>query len=129
VPQTVSCNPPKRVSNFAKGIGAEAMARQVLSQQGYTILNQRYRTPAGEIDLVVRRDDALGFVEVKARKTMDDAAWSITPRQQRRIGEAASIWLQEFPSQCAGTITFDAVLIVPGQPAQHIVDAFRPELN
>jgi len=129
VPQIASCHPPQRVSNFAKGTGAEALARQVLAQQGYTILNQRYRTPAGEIDLVVRRGDALGFVEVKARKSVDDAAWSITPRQQRRICEAASIWLQEFPSQCAETITFDAVLVVPGQPARHIVDAFRPELN
>jgi putative endonuclease len=127
--QPASPVPAKRISSFSKGLSAETMARQELARQGYTVLNHRYRTPAGEIDLVVRRGDALGFVEVKARKSADEAAWSITPRQQRRICEAASIWLQEYPGHGADTITFDAVFVTPGRPAEHIVDAFRPELN
>jgi putative endonuclease len=127
--QSVPRQPPRSISNFAKGTAAEAMACQTLTGQGYTILDRRYRTPAGEIDIVARRGDALGFVEVKARKSADAAAWSITPRQQQRIASAAGIWLQEYPAQCTGDITFDAVLITPGHPAQHIVDAFRPELG
>ena len=57
--------------------------------KGYRILAKRFRTPYGEIDLVARRRNLLAFVEVKARARLDDAAYAVTPRQQRRIIDAA----------------------------------------
>ena len=69
-------------SSYAIGVAAECCARRLLESKSYSILAQRYKTKAGEIDLIARRDDHLAFVEVKQRRTQDEAAWSIAPRQQ-----------------------------------------------
>ncbi len=114
-----------RQTNYSAGVDAEMDAAQTLASNGYKILNRRYKTPAGEIDLVVSRGDELGFIEVKKRRTAEEAAWSITGRQQRRIIDAAQYWMQNFPDQSAQSITFDAIFVCPGQPPQHVVDAFR----
>jgi putative endonuclease len=36
---------------------------------------RRWRSPAGEIDIIASRRKLLIFVEVKARYSFDDAAW------------------------------------------------------
>ena len=46
---------------------AERVAAWSLRLHGYRVLARRYRTPVGEIDLVVRRGSLLAFVEVKGR--------------------------------------------------------------
>lgn len=115
----------KKQTSYKKGVDAEARAAAALMADGYRILNQRFRTPAGEIDLVVRRGSYLGFVEVKRRRSTAEAAWAITARQQRRIADAALYWLQANPDHGAENITFDAMLLSPGKRPEHIVDAFR----
>jgi putative endonuclease len=45
---------------------------------------KRFRTPYGEIDIVARRRNLLVFVEVKARASLDEAAYAVTPRASRR---------------------------------------------
>jgi len=108
------------------GIEAESAAEALLKGCGYDVLNRRYRTPAGEIDIVARRDNHISFVEVKSRSSEAEAIWAISPRQQRRIAGAADYWLQAYPDIGYETITFDAVLVTHGREAQHLVDAFRP---
>src|ERR1043165_7036152 len=76
---------PERVAAFRTGLSAEARAVAWLTAKGYRILARRFRSPYGEIDIVARRRNLLAFVEVKARATLDDAAWAVTPRQQARI--------------------------------------------
>src|SRR5579863_8834413 len=84
---------PARVEAFRTGLSAESRAAAFLIAKGYRILAKRFRTPHGEIDLVARRRNLVAFVEVKARDTLDDAAYAVTPRQQARIIAAAQIWL------------------------------------
>ena len=55
-------------TSYAIGVAAEGSARQLLESKSYRIVAQRYKTKAGEIDLVARRGDHLAFVEVKRRK-------------------------------------------------------------
>jgi len=71
---------PARVAAFRTGLSAEARAAAYLMAKGYRILAKRFRTPVGEIDLVARRRNVVVFVEVKARATLDDAAYAVTPR-------------------------------------------------
>jgi putative endonuclease len=104
---------------------AESIATKLLTDKGFKILSQRYRTQAGEIDIVAENGGRLSFVEVKARRSLDEAAWSITPRQQRRIANAAGLWLQEYPDYLQHDMTFDAVLVAPNRRPEYISDAFR----
>lgn len=115
-----------KLTAYQKGHDAERDAAAMLTGLGYEILSRRFRSPAGEIDLVASNGPHLAFVEVKARRNRDDAAWSVTPRQQRRIADAAGYWLQSFPEYQDRDMSFDAVLIAPRQRAEYICDAFRP---
>ncbi|MBX2806456.1 MAG: YraN family protein [Hyphomicrobiales bacterium] len=115
----------KRRMAYAKGCESEALAAKMLERQGYRILNRRFRSPAGEIDLIALNGRHLAFIEVKARRRLADAAYSVTERQQRRIADAAGYWLQSFPDHIDKDMSFDAVLIGSHGQSEHIRDAFR----
>lgn len=113
-----------RVSAFRTGLSAESKAAAYLMMKGFRIAARRWRSPAGEIDIVARRGKLLIFVEVKARALLDDAAYSVTERQQRRIAGAAGAWLAANPGDAACDMRFDAILVTPRRFPQHIVAAF-----
>lgn len=72
------------------------MARHY-QRQGHAIAARRWRSAAGEIDIVARSGDRVVFVEVKAGRTLEAAAWKLTPRQAARIAASAEIWLGDLP--------------------------------
>jgi len=113
-----------RVEAFRTGISAEARAAAFLIAKGYRILSRRFRTPHGEIDIVARRRSLLVFVEVKARNSLDEAAYAVTPRQQARIIAAAQIWLMAHPEHAEYDLRFDAMLIAPRRLPRHVMAAF-----
>ncbi|MCC8978652.1 YraN family protein [Bradyrhizobium acaciae] len=115
---------PERVAAFRTGISAESRAAALLIAKGYRILARRFRTPYGEIDLVARRRNLVAFVEVKARASLDDAAYAVTPRQQQRIVNAAQAWLMAHPEHAEFDLRFDAVLIAPRSLPRHLLAAF-----
>ncbi|MGY3486103.1 putative endonuclease [Bradyrhizobium sp. USDA 4011] len=115
---------PERVAAFRTGISAESRAAALLIAKGYRILARRFRTPYGEIDLVARRRNLVAFVEVKARASLDDAAYAVTPRQQQRIVNAAQAWLMAHPEHTEFDLRFDAVLIAPKSLPRHLLAAF-----
>ena len=115
---------PERVAAFRTGISAETRAAAYLIAKGYRILAKRYRTPHGEIDIVARRRNLIAFVEVKARASLDEAAYAVTPRQQQRIVNAAQAWLMAHPEHAEFDLRFDAVLIAPRSLPRHLLAAF-----
>lgn len=115
---------PERQAAFRLGLSAESRAAAYLVAKGYRIIARRWRSPVGEIDIVARRRGVLVFVEVKAREVLDDAAWSVTERQQRRIVAAAEAWLARFPEDATRPIRFDAMLVAPRRLPRHIEAAF-----
>ena len=115
---------PERVAAFRTGISAESRAAAFLMAKGYRILAKRYRTPHGEIDIVARRRNLIAFVEVKARASYDEAAHAVTPRQQRRIIDAAQGWLVAHPEHAEFELRFDAMLIAPRSLPRHVLTAF-----
>src|SRR5664279_5552600 len=100
---------PARVAAFRTGLSAEARAAAFLMAKGYRILARRFRSPYGEIDIVARRRRLVAFVEVKARASLDEAAYAVTPRQQRRIVEAAQAWLMTHPEHGEFDLRFDVM--------------------
>ena len=75
---------PRRSAAFKLGVSAEGRAALLLNAKGYRELARRWKSPLGEVDLVMRRGKTIVFVEVKARARLDDAAFAVLPRQQRR---------------------------------------------
>ena len=117
----------RRAKAFKLGVSAETRAALFLAAKGFRPLAKRWKSPAGELDLVVRRGKLIVFVEVKARARLDEAAEAVLPRQQRRIVAAAGAWLAAHPEHAGYDMCFDAVLIAPGRLPQHIVSAFEAE--
>jgi putative endonuclease len=115
---------PARVAAFRTGLSAEGRAAAYLILKGYRILARRFRSPYGEIDIVARRRNLLAFVEVKARASLDEAAYAVTPRQQQRIIEAAQAWLMAHPEHADFDLRFDAMLIAPRRLPRHLIAAF-----
>lgn len=114
-----------RRASERRGRRAEDVAALWLRLKGYAILARRYRCPAGEIDMVVRRGKLVAAVEVKARAEQDDAAFAITPHQRARIARATEHFLAANPRYADHDVRFDAVLAAPGRLPRHVPDAWR----
>jgi putative endonuclease len=113
-----------RQAAFQVGVSAESRAAAYLAGRGYAIAARRFKSPVGEVDIVARRGPELVFVEVKARHRLDDAALSVTPRQQKRIVAAAEAWLADHPDDGTRDIRFDVILVSRNGRTQHIAAAF-----
>src|SRR6266478_1109946 len=122
--QAAKAASPERIAAFRTGLSAEVRAAAFLMAKGYRILAKRFRTPHGEIDIVARRRNLIAFVEVKARASLDEAAFAVTPRQQARIIDAAQGWLVAHPEHAEFELRFDAILIAPRRLPRHLLAAF-----
>ena len=110
-----------------RGRRSEAMSALYLRLSGWRILDQRVRTGVGEIDLVARRGGILAFIEVKQRRSLREARYAVTPRQQARLIRAASLWRSRHPDCLDLQPRFD-VFIWPGRGwPRHIQGAFGIE--
>jgi putative endonuclease len=115
---------PERIAAFENGLSAESRCAAWLIAKGYRIVARRFRSGVGEIDIIARRRGVTAFIEVKARATLDDAAYAITPYQQQRIIAAAEAWLARHPQYGNDDLRFDAMLIAPGRLPRHLIAAF-----
>lgn len=107
------------------GRTAEVIALWFLRLKGWRLLAQRYKTPVGEVDLVMRRGGVTAFIEVKARGSVDGAVESVSPRQARRIAAAARHFLMEDRKAALQACRFDIVAVSPYHWPRHIENAFE----
>ena len=114
----------KRVRAYRHGLFAETVAALLLRLNGHRIVARRYKTPVGEIDLVALKGKRLAFVEVKGRKTLDEAGWSLPTWARRRIVRAAQYWLAGHPDYAGHDLAFDVVLAAPWTWPRYIENAF-----
>ena len=110
-----------------RGRRAEAFAAFSLQLKGWTILDRRARTRAGEIDLVAARGTVLAFVEVKERATLDGALQALGPRQRERLLRAGSVWRGGKARFHEHEVRFDLVLVSPWRWPRHVPGAFSAE--
>lgn len=108
---------------------AETLSVLTLRIKGYRILERRIKalrgSGAGEIDIVAQKGAFLVFIEVKARKTLDEAKESLGFRQRTRIWKAAELYLAQHPELSSLQPRFDAMAIAPKHWPVHIIDAWR----
>jgi putative endonuclease len=93
------------------GRDAEARAQRFLQQQGLKLIEKNFRCRVGEIDLIMRDEQMLVFVEVRFRKDQrfGGAAASVGRIKQQRLWRSASTYLMRFPR--APACRFDLVAI------------------
>lgn len=109
--------PPSLDDPMSKGhkLGrwGEDMARHFLEMCGYLCLQQQYRKPGGEIDLIVRRGYVLVFVEVKTRgaKSLAPPESWVDGRKIARLKQTARHWLLENPMKGIHEYRFDVVAV------------------
>ncbi|MDB5077744.1 MAG: YraN family protein [Chloroflexi bacterium] len=79
------------------GDRGEQLAVTFLRERGYTVLEQNYRCPDGEVDLVCRDGNELAFIEVKTRRgTMFGVPEeAVTPAKLAHVVAAAGHYLSE----------------------------------
>jgi putative endonuclease len=118
---------PGRLAAYRRGLFGEALAAWLMRAKLYRVLARRYRTPAGEIDLIVRRRRMIVFVEVKHRPTETGGIEAITPTARRRITRAAELWLAAHPDAAGFDLRFDWVIVTPGKVPRHIPSVFDAE--
>lgn len=107
-----------------KGLWAEYLARIYFCLKGYRVLEERFRTPVGEIDLIVSRGRTLAFIEVKLRRTTEEAAEAVHARNQSRVRRAAELYLQKHPEYTGRELRFDALVMAPRVWPRHIRNAW-----
>ena len=95
------------------GKKGESVAVRYLKKQGYKIIQQNYRSKAGEIDIIARERKTLVFVEVKTRRSTSYGSpkWAVTPKKQKAISMAALYYLK-MTDQTHADARFDVVSIL-----------------
>jgi putative endonuclease len=80
----------------------EYIAEKFLVKHGFTILARNYRMRIGEIDIIVKKDTMIHFVEVKSLRTPQSVSretyrpeFNVSPSKLRKIGRVASFYLEK----------------------------------
>lgn len=102
-------------TNNLTGAWGEAVAAEYLRKKHYRIMAANFYSRFGEIDLIVRNNRFLVFVEVKLRKSSKfaNAREYVNQRKQDRIRTTASIFLSQYPTNL--------------QPRFDIIEIYAPD--
>jgi len=109
-----------------RGRWAEYVVRLKLRATGHRILRANYKTKVGEIDIIYKKQNRIGFVEVKARKTVDAASEAVTPRQRIRIERAAQQFMAQSIQLESCDMQFDVACVTGPLSIHMLYDAWRP---
>lgn len=123
----VAKNLAMQTSNQKTGQEGERAACEFLIGKGYEILEKNYRYRQSEVDLIVRQDNWLVFVEVKTRSSsfFGYPEEFVDRKKQQLIFEAALNYMYE--KDWNGNVRYDivSIMIVKGKmEVYHVEDAF-----
>ena len=97
--------------SYHAGLAAEDLIARDYRRRGHQIVAQRWRGRRGEIDLIVREEDRVIFVEVKKSRDFARAAESLSYRQMQRILGAAEEFVAGEPKGLLTEMRFDVALV------------------
>jgi len=107
----------------------EDLAIQCLIRKGYQILEQNFKVPFGEIDIIAEKNNCICFVEVKSRKSKKYGLpeEAITPHKRKKIIRVAQFYIKQ--KQVKNRIfRFDVISVQFDQyilkEIRHITNAF-----
>lgn len=109
-------------AGYRAGLRAEWLAALWLRLKGYRVLATRFRSPAGEVDLIAVRGRTLVAIEVKRRKSRAEAAFALTTPQMARIRRGLVHFVSLYPRYQQHDLRVDAILIAPRTLPVHSVN-------
>jgi len=114
------------VTRAQLGFRAEGCACRYLKHQGLTLLQRRYRTRFGEIDLIMRDAHVIVFVEVRYRASTrhGGALLSVDRAKQEKLARTASQYLQVVDPHHEQETRFDVVAMEGKQKPHWVKGAF-----
>jgi putative endonuclease len=119
---------PKRIERGVKarlaGRRAEWVAALLLMARGYRIVGMRLRTAQAEVDLAALRGTVLAIVEVKQRRTLEEALLAVSPAQRDRLRRAGRALAARLGKNNPVVVRLDLVALAPGRWPRHIADAW-----
>ena len=116
--------PDRQKDAYAKGLAGEQCASEYLQKRGMVLLQRRYHSPYGEIDLIMQEGDTLVFVEVKTRTrgAKGDGLMAIHRGKQKRLIQTAMWYMGQH--RVDSVMRFDAVEWT-AEGIVHIPNAFE----
>lgn len=114
----------KKLAAYRRGFLAEYVAAVFLLFKGYHIAAMRYRSKGGEVDIVARKGDLAIFVEVKARRSVDDALFAVGFATQKRIEAASLHWLSRQKDAERLSLRYDIIAVLPWRLPVHFLNVF-----
>lgn len=104
-----------------QGIAGEDAALAFLQNQGCRLIARNWHCAYGEIDLIVKNDNMILFVEVKYRKNSQfgGAAYSISASKLLKLQRSVEYYLQQHGLNHT-PCRLDAVLIQGNQPPEWV---------
>jgi putative endonuclease len=109
------------------GRRAEWLAALWLMAKGYRILGLRLNTPFGEIDLLAQRGRMLAVVEVKHRRTLEEALVAVGATQRERLLRAGHNLAARRRGADGLTVRLDLIALAPGRWPRHIPAAWSED--
>ncbi|MCK0126393.1 YraN family protein [Gelidibacter sp. F2691] len=97
--------------SYLSGIAAEDSVARAYQQGGREIAFRRWRGKRGEIDLIVRDQDEVIFVEVKKSSDFLRAAEALSKPQIKRLFQTAAEFLTGEPKGDLTPTRFDVALV------------------
>ena len=103
----------------------EAIAAKHLAQKRLMLLEQNYHSRFGEIDLIMRHQNTLVFIEVRQRSSnrFGGALASVDQRKQQKIILTAQHYLSTHPGD--SPCRFDVIALDKDHQIQWVKDAFN----
>jgi putative endonuclease len=115
-----------------KEIGAfgEDIAADFLVRRGYEILDRRYQTRGGEVDIIARKGPTIVFVEVKARTGADFGLpeEAITWRKREKLLATARWYLAEKGVEIED-YRIDSIAVEINRPAKRVKIRHRQNIT
>ncbi|MHB1102479.1 MAG: YraN family protein [Devosia sp.] len=115
---------PERLKAEQFGRRGEDLAAWFLRTKLYRVVERRFKTPVGEIDLIVNRFGTTVFVEVKTRQRREDELDALLHVNKRRLVRAAQFYLMRNPRLAETPLRFDVIFLAPFSLPRHVKNAF-----
>jgi putative endonuclease len=104
---------------------SEYVALIHLMLTGHRILGFRLKTPSAEIDILAVKGKRLSLIEVKQRRTIEEALEAVSPEQQNRLWQAGLRLQAQRPNLKGHELALDLYVLAPGQWPRHVRNAFE----